>query len=64
MDQERYERLLSDWKYVAEILSDCILMLDGYLANDNQMDDVLMRKALTMADVLKTKPETKGEHEQ
>jgi hypothetical protein len=59
VEQERYTRLLADWKQVAAILSDCVLMLDGYLANDNQMDDALMRRALTMADVFKTSPNNK-----
>lgn len=39
-----------------KVLSDCLLMVDGYLANDSQMDDALMQKALKMADVFKTAP--------
>lgn len=37
------------------VLSDCVIMLDNYLANDAQMDDVLVRQALHFADVFKTK---------
>lgn len=43
------------------LLSDCLLMLDSYLANDGQMNDDLVQKALKVADIYKTAKRDYGE---
>jgi hypothetical protein len=39
----------------ATVLADCVIMLDSYLANDSAMDDILLQKALKLADLYRTK---------